>query len=288
MIITSKEMRPRNPSDFYPTPLALARAAVRDLLPADFNPQTILDPGMGGGVWGMAARERWPHAFIAGVDIRNQRSADIDNLDPTMPMFDPDLYGKGVHQAPIFTVATFPTKRPAYDVIGIGSFLDPIAHTKMGVVGGYDLILGNPPYKGKLAQQFITEAWDKWASPDAFILYLLRGAFTEGQHRYKHFWPIYPLDSYWTCARRPSFTADGQTDSTMYAMFRWLRSKSPVDWLQWNGGFFNFSELIEETDEPQERRTRRRATAPVLVAPDYVGRQSQHSIAAVTIAMELS
>ena len=36
----------------------------------NFSPQTILDPGAGDGVWGRAARTRWPQSLIAGVELR--------------------------------------------------------------------------------------------------------------------------------------------------------------------------------------------------------------------------
>jgi len=59
----------RDPHDFYPTPIALCRAAIK-LLPIHFQP-LILDPGAGTGVWGQAAKEYWPLSWIRGVELRN-------------------------------------------------------------------------------------------------------------------------------------------------------------------------------------------------------------------------
>lgn len=60
----------RHKSDFYETPEALARASLiylRDRF--SMNPDRVLDPGAGKGVWGRVARELWPDAWITGVDI---------------------------------------------------------------------------------------------------------------------------------------------------------------------------------------------------------------------------
>ncbi len=67
IIMTTKELRPRDKNDFYPTPIELCRAALGLLYNWKFS--TILDPGSGDGVWGRVAREKWPTAHIEGVDI---------------------------------------------------------------------------------------------------------------------------------------------------------------------------------------------------------------------------
>lgn len=55
--------------DFYPTPLFRCHDAL-SFLPAHLQPQCILDAGAGTGVWGKAARKKYPRALITGVDIR--------------------------------------------------------------------------------------------------------------------------------------------------------------------------------------------------------------------------
>jgi SAM-dependent methyltransferase len=60
---------PRNPYDFYPTPLACAIAAIR-LLPPPGDGATVLDPGAGLGRWGQAWREVYGYTEpITGVDL---------------------------------------------------------------------------------------------------------------------------------------------------------------------------------------------------------------------------
>jgi hypothetical protein len=59
----------RKDFDFYPTPQGVCDDAL-SFLPTDCNPFSILDPGAGTGVWGKAARKRYPSALITGMDIR--------------------------------------------------------------------------------------------------------------------------------------------------------------------------------------------------------------------------
>lgn len=68
IIQTTKELRPRQENDFYPTPIELCRAALG--LIGEYRFDTVLDPGCGAGVWGEAARKFWPDAEITGVDIK--------------------------------------------------------------------------------------------------------------------------------------------------------------------------------------------------------------------------
>jgi SAM-dependent methyltransferase len=64
------ELRERHPFDFYPTSRAHVVAAF-DLLPTAFTPESILDPGMGMGVFGKEAKKRWQDAFVVGVELNN-------------------------------------------------------------------------------------------------------------------------------------------------------------------------------------------------------------------------
>lgn len=59
----------RHLHDFYPTPVAHVEASL-DLLDG-ITPRRIVDPGAGTGVWGTAARRRWPDAHISGYELRN-------------------------------------------------------------------------------------------------------------------------------------------------------------------------------------------------------------------------
>jgi tRNA1(Val) A37 N6-methylase TrmN6 len=80
IIYTDKQMRPRHPQDYYPTPLALARAAL-GAIPASFSPSRALDPGAGNGVWGIAARDspQCRNAEIWGVELAPLDPAPSEN-----------------------------------------------------------------------------------------------------------------------------------------------------------------------------------------------------------------
>ena len=67
IIMTTKELRPRDKNDHYPTPIELCRASLELLASRKY--ETILDPGCGKGPWGRAARQIWPLSLIEGVDI---------------------------------------------------------------------------------------------------------------------------------------------------------------------------------------------------------------------------
>jgi hypothetical protein len=108
--VDNKDALPqRHPTDFYPTPKELCIAALRvAAVPSAYWGLVTLDPGAGGGVWGEAARELWPNAFIVGVEI-----------DPTITYL-PETYDVWIND-------DFLTWR--------------IPHRQ------FDLIMCNPPYK---------------------------------------------------------------------------------------------------------------------------------------------
>lgn len=96
--------RERMPRDFYPTPIELCYTALQ-ILP--INPNSILDPGAGDGVWGKVARSRFPYSFIAGNDIREL------------------------------------SKPEWYDDWRIGNYVENQINYEIT----FDLIMGNPPFK---------------------------------------------------------------------------------------------------------------------------------------------
>jgi hypothetical protein len=67
LLNTDKPRRPRHAHDTYFTPPAFVQQGLA-LVPGP--PATILDPGAGEGVWGRAARARWPEVHIIGVELR--------------------------------------------------------------------------------------------------------------------------------------------------------------------------------------------------------------------------
>lgn len=72
IIMTEKKMRPRDARDFYPTPIGLIEAALEQVdtrvLDGHSRALKILDPGAGLGVWGFAARKRWPQSQVTGLE----------------------------------------------------------------------------------------------------------------------------------------------------------------------------------------------------------------------------
>ncbi len=193
---TKKQMRPRDPKDFYPTPLALCTSALALL--DDIPPRPmILDPGCGTGVWGQAARELWLDAWITGVDVDAQRLEVCRDTG-------------------------------AYNLLHRRSYTD------LALTGHRDLVVGNPPYSS--AEAFICKSLDL-LRPGGQLVFLLRLAFLESQRRYKKFYSngLRP-SKVAILVERPSFTGNGKTDATAYAIFVWRKGGAPVtalEWLSW-------------------------------------------------------
>lgn len=82
--------------------------------------------------------------------------------------------------------------------------------------GPWDLIITNPPFS--LAQRFVERALAD-VRVGGTVAMLLRLAFLERQAR-APFHRAHPSDVY-VLPKRPSFSADGATDSSAYAWFVW-------------------------------------------------------------------
>lgn len=202
IIQTTKELRPRDPHDFYPTPLALCEAALA-LIPLDIRngykhrQEFIVDPCAGTGVWGVAARKRWPDAYISGCDIRDIPQPNA--YDHWLPKWD------FIHQA---------------------------------VGGNADVVMSNPPYK--FAEEF-TRKSIRFLDSGGYHVSLMRLAFLEGQARGTGLWRDLPPLSVHVLSRRPSFITEGKnkgkTDATAYALYIWregYKGKTELNWLDWN------------------------------------------------------
>lgn len=192
IITTTKQMRPRDPQDFYPTPpnvIAAALARADSLLA--FPPATIIDPGAGTGVWGIGAKRLWPCCNITGIELRD--------VEP------PAIYDDW--------------------------YQEDFRLWQRGVFG-VDLVMGNPPYKH--AEQFVRLGLGLLAH-NGVMVYLLRLAFLEGQDRGRDLWAKYPPFLVEVCSERPSFTGDGHTDATAYALFYWRKGwkgKAELGWVK--------------------------------------------------------
>lgn len=94
----------------------------------------------------------------------------------------------------------------------------------------YDLVMGNPPYK--YAEEFIRLSL-KHLRDGGYLVFLLRLAFLEGQERGKGLWQRLPPKAVHVCSARPSFTGNGKTDATAYAVFLWEKAWQGIPTLGW-------------------------------------------------------
>lgn len=94
----------------------------------------------------------------------------------------------------------------------------------------FDLVIGNPPYV--FAETFVRHAMNLLA-PRGNVVMLLRLAFLEGQGRARGLWREYPPYKVWVLSQRPSFTGNGKTDATAYAVFHWMRGHRGETSLGW-------------------------------------------------------
>ena len=194
------EVYQRPDDDFFPTPESLCRVALRQL---DVTaPQRVLDPGCGAGPWGRAARERWPGSHVLGVELTEDRV----NRAHTAGVFD------------------------AYNQVLPCDYLT----LSPNAIGRFDVIIGNPPFK--LGEGFVMKSLNLLA-PDGTLIFLLRLAFLESQGRYKRLYSdaAKPAAVH-ILAERPSFTGNGKTDATAYALFVWHQGwtgQTALHWLSW-------------------------------------------------------
>lgn len=158
----------------------------------NLNPRDILDPGAGGGVWGTVARGVWPKSRITGMEIR-----DVPK---------PEDYDGWICPVDFLTKPVYP--------------------------GGYDLVMGNPPYAH--AESFVRKGLE-YLRPGGVLVYLLRLAFLEGQRRRDGLFADYPPELVYVCSKRPSFSGDGKTNATAFGCFVWSEGwtgRTSLHWLR--------------------------------------------------------
>jgi SAM-dependent methyltransferase len=191
IITTDKEMRPRQEQDYYPTPDWLIHTTlIRTAIAVQpSNTFYILDPGAGKGEWGKFIKLQYPMAYLIGVD---------------------------------------PNHAPEQGSIEAASYDKWISDDYLEILPDYvfDLVIGNPPYI--LAEEFVRHSMTL-LKPGGSVVFLLRLAFLEGQARGESFWRKYPLHDLPICSKRPSFTGNGKTDATAYAVYHWIKGdKNPL------------------------------------------------------------
>lgn len=96
----------------------------------------------------------------------------------------------------------------------------------------FDLVVGNPPYAH--AESFVRRSLS-FCNPGGVVAFLLRLAFLEGQARRDGLFTEHPPYEVSVCSKRPSFTGDGKTNATAFAMIYWtpnFRGETRLSWLK--------------------------------------------------------
>lgn len=192
----------RRDRDFYPTPYGFCVAALHWLDEGTTlfrEPDDLiyaLDPGCGDGVWGRALKVIRPMTVLMGVDIRD--------TDP-----DPHVYDS------IYTLQ---------DYFGL----------RFGMAGvhrpGFNLILGNPPYKQ--AEAFVRHSLSLLA-PGGSLMFLMKLQFLEGLQRRAGLFREFPPARVGVVSRRISFSRDKKTNADAHALIHWIEGRHMEPVLNW-------------------------------------------------------
>lgn len=98
---------------------------------------------------------------------------------------------------------------------------------------GYDLIIGNPPFKH--AEEHVLHMLDL-VRPGGHVAMLLRMSFL-GSKKRGQFLTDHPPAHVDIIRGRPSFSGDGRTDGAEYAVFHWWAgsagSPPTLGWIEW-------------------------------------------------------
>jgi hypothetical protein len=202
VIVQRKDGLRRMPDDVYLTDLGTIRRSYRRFLElwryyttAELGrPVRIFDPGAGTGHWGQVAREFWPDAHITGLDKRDLPHPE--SYDRWLPetLF-PDCLA-GLPERAEWWPSTNPWDGP------------------------FDLVAGNPPFG--LAEEFIRGALTM-VPRHGQVLFLLPLRFLEGIGRATGLLAEHPPRFVHVCSKRPSFQADGKSNTVAFAVFNWQK-----------------------------------------------------------------
>ncbi len=191
------------------TPIEVARACVGLLqLPIAGR---VFEPSAGDGAWVRALVEESGARMLVLDVVANELRAECRPrlYEAMMGLESGHLAGSGVG----FEHALPSIRRQVY----IGRFEDFLIRPK----GGYDLVVGNPPFS--LAETHLRHAL-YLVGQDGMVAFLLGVTFRSSMGRRALFrdarwglWRKYLLEE------RPSFSGDGATDATEYALFVFRR-----------------------------------------------------------------
>jgi len=198
IIYSHKPLKDREPSDFYPTPIELCRAAVK-LCPNIWD-NTALDVGAGDGVWGQALKEVKPDINLAGIDVREDaKFKDAMNGEAC-------TYNKCLTE-------------------------DFLWHNHR-----YGLIFGNIPFR--YATEFIQHSLDILTDNGIILYLLQSAiSESKKRYDMLYNNGHKPLFEYQS-VRRISFTGNKKSDNTAYSIFIWEKKKdfgreTIKRWLDW-------------------------------------------------------
>lgn len=201
LIIPGKDVVKDNPDDVFNTPEIVVRSVYRDILTRHLTaePRRLLDPGAGGGIWGIVAREQWQEVFIEGVELR-----PLKNPNPAV-----------------------------YDYWQSGEdFL-------LANVSLTDLVIGNPPYGvtgGKrdrtLCEKFIRTGM-KNLRERGVMVFLLKTVYLEGIERGRSLFRQYRPAAVYVSSRRIHFRKNAKgkkgTNNVSYSLFVWQKEHRVED-----------------------------------------------------------
>ncbi len=147
----------------------------------------LLDLGAGPGVWGEAARARWPSAFIHGVELRSVSANPAYNEWSTMDMQEWQAYYADARIRP------------------------------------FDLVVGNPPYS--LDEEAVRIGLERLRD-GGWALFLLPITFLTSQSRRDGLFKEYPLYAYAQYSQRISWTDNGKTPPRDHGLYLFRRGWS--------------------------------------------------------------
>lgn len=183
-------------NDFYPTPIELARKAIWTIPVEPFH---ILDAGAGTGIWGQAARQRYPFTSITGVDIQKL------NKPPEYKFW--------------FDETDYLTWQPRsrYNIV--------VSNPPYYRIG-----------RDTMAYKFLEKSLQ---ISEKYVLFLLRNTFLAGKLRYKSLFSIRPPTDIYFLVERPSFVDNKTERGMEYMLCLWdvTKNMGSIDtkchWLSW-------------------------------------------------------